>query len=506
MFIAGVYQADTVYYKIHIRHHSIPLMISSYNGTVKSLLYAGLFRIFTPSAVSTRVPVLLIGSATIWLFFLLLRRLSGSLAAAAGALLLATDTMFLLTDTFDWGPVALQHLLLVGGMLCLYRYYEVCGDRLGYLFAGFFLFGLGMWDKAIFIWSIAGLGLAALAVFPRALLRFARPKPIAVAVLAFLLGAFPLVKFNWDAKGETFRSNAAWSTANLRPKLLMAQGTMQGAFLFGYMVREDDAAETPRAAADWPAKAAERVSAWFGHPRTNLMLPALAAALLLFPLLWRARTTAPRTILFTSAFLVATWLAMALNPNTGGSVHHVVLLWPFPHMLVAVGFGEAAQKFGRPGKAALAAMVVLVAASNLLVTNEYYRMLRRNGGSLVWSDAVYPLAAFLRGVPATQVMPIDWGVFDSLCLLNAGKLPLRVGMDPLSKTTLDAHDRQTVRDWLDTPGTIFVSHTRATEVFPGVGARLDEVALEAGYRKQPLRLLSDAYGRPIFEVFRYIRS
>src|SRR5262249_18933979 len=156
----------------------------------------------------------------ICLFAFLLRRISGPLAAIAGALLLATDTIFLLTDTFDWGPVALQHLLLAGSMLLLYRYYET--GRLSLLGWGFFLLGLAMWDKAVFIWSLTGLGAAALVVFPRTLVKMARPKPLAVALLAFLLGALPLVKFNWRTRGETFRSNAAWSADKMHDKLLIA--------------------------------------------------------------------------------------------------------------------------------------------------------------------------------------------------------------------------------------------------------------------------------------------
>jgi 4-amino-4-deoxy-L-arabinose transferase-like glycosyltransferase len=503
LFIAGVYQTSAAFYKIHIRHQFIPLMLSSYNGTLKSLLYSGLFQIVTPSAASTRIPVILIGAATVWMFSILLRRISGPWAAIAGAMLLATDTIFLLTDTFDWGPVALQHLLLVSGMLVLYCYYET--RRLLYLGLGFFLFGLAMWDKAVFIWSLAGLAVASAIVFPRAVVRLARPKALCVAVLGFLLGALPLASFNWKTKGETLRSNAAWSAGDIGGKLAMTKGTLQGAFLFSYMVREDDATESPAPPRGWLQNASERISAFFDHPRRNYILVGMGAAILLVPLLRRARTPAPRTILFCAMFLLITWLAMALNRNTGGSVHHIVLLWPFPHMVIAVAFGEAAQKFGTAGKTAMAVMLLLLVSSNLLVTNEYYRMLRRNGGSAIWSDAVYPLSGYLRGVPAMQVMPIDWGVFDSLRLLNAGKLPLRVGMDPLGKSVLDAHDRDTVREWLDTPGTVFVSHTRENEVFSGVGARLDEVASAAGWHKQLLDVLSDTRARPIFEVFRYTR-
>ena len=34
------------------------------------------------------------------------------------------DSLYLLTTVFDWGPVALQHLLTVGGILLLVGFYQ----------------------------------------------------------------------------------------------------------------------------------------------------------------------------------------------------------------------------------------------------------------------------------------------------------------------------------------------------------------------------------------------
>jgi hypothetical protein len=36
--------------------------------------------------------------------------------ASVGGLLLATDTIFLFTTSFDWGPVAPQHFLAMAGL------------------------------------------------------------------------------------------------------------------------------------------------------------------------------------------------------------------------------------------------------------------------------------------------------------------------------------------------------------------------------------------------------
>jgi hypothetical protein len=53
----------------------------------------------------------------------------------------------------------LQHLLVVSGCLLIAR---------GRPSWGAFLFGLALWNKAIFLWTLAGLGVAALLVLPAA--------------------------------------------------------------------------------------------------------------------------------------------------------------------------------------------------------------------------------------------------------------------------------------------------------------------------------------------------
>src|SRR5438552_13749180 len=146
-------------------HWRLPIMIMSYLGTLKSWIYAPIFHIFGTGVSATRDPVLLAGVASVWLFYLLLRRVAGQRAAVIGCGLLAVDSVYLLTTCFDWGPVALQHLLLIGGMLLLTRFYQEGGAIP--LAGGCFLLGLAMWDKALAIWTLSGIGIAGISVFPR---------------------------------------------------------------------------------------------------------------------------------------------------------------------------------------------------------------------------------------------------------------------------------------------------------------------------------------------------
>jgi hypothetical protein len=100
-------------------------MNMQYNGALKTWLYAPiLLHDGYPNAALLRMPAIFMGAVTIVMFWGLLRRAHSYLAAWAGCILLVTDTSFLLMTTYDWGPVVLQHLLLVSAMYFGVRWYQ----------------------------------------------------------------------------------------------------------------------------------------------------------------------------------------------------------------------------------------------------------------------------------------------------------------------------------------------------------------------------------------------
>src|ERR1700678_3602249 len=58
-------------------HHQLPLMLLSYLGALKSWIYFPILTLIRPSYLSIRLPVLLIGAVTIWLFVWFLDRAGG---------------------------------------------------------------------------------------------------------------------------------------------------------------------------------------------------------------------------------------------------------------------------------------------------------------------------------------------------------------------------------------------------------------------------------------------
>ncbi len=503
IFVSGIFGrigiADLVSIRTPFLKIELPLMLMSYLGALKAWLYGILFKVLTPSAVSVRVPVILAAAATVFLFAGLLRRIAGRRAAILGCVLLATDTNFLLTSCYDWGPVVLQHLLLVAGLLATLEFYHT--RRLGRLGLAGFLFGLAIWDKALFVWMLSSLVVSAALLFPRQLRDSLCRRTVAVAALSFGLGALPLILYNVRQSGATFRQDTSFSLAAIVGKAEILRLTFAGTGLMSYIVRID-----PEGAPRQPVNGLERASvsldAAIAGDRQSYLLQAALAALLMIPFWWRSPHR--RVMLLAALTFGLAWFQMAASKNTGGSVHHTVLLWPLPAFFIAMAWSDfwGRHRFA-PGL--VSAAVVLVVVSNLLTLNQHLARLIVNGPAVVWSDALYPLHRFLEAHPSDRVVTMDWGIFDPLKLLSQGKLPLRVGEDPLLKPQLTGQEVHDVVAWLK-PGNLIVGHTDGNEQFAGINQNLRTLAAEAGFERETLAFIPDRNGRRIFEVFRYRKN
>lgn len=479
----------------------IPLMVTSYAGSVKTWIYAPIFRLFGTGVWQLREPAILIGAAGVWLFFLVLRRVAGMRAAVIGACLLAVDSDYLLTVCYDWGPVALQHLLLIGGVLLLVRFCQT-GEKCA-LAGGFFLFGLALWEKALAIWLLSGMAVASLAIYGRRLLSLFTIRRAAIATAAFCLGALPLIVFNIHSGLSTFRQNIIRETNAFPTKARFLEGALKGGGLFGHLEFEDSQTALPHTPSSVLDRVSAKVAGMAGHPRRNGMLYVLLAALLLAPL---AGWAAMRAILFCLLAGAIAWIEMATNANTGGSIHHTILLWPLPQAIVAISFAGASRRLGRPGLVAVAAAVLLFSTLGALVTNEYYAQMVRNGGTAGWSPALFRLSDDLRARAPKTVFCMDWGMLNSLLLLQAGRIQLYPGSDPVfPQRDLTAADRRAIEWMLAQPDAVFVAHTPDAESFAGANQRLIQAAAEMGYRRSLLTAIPDGYGRNTFEVYRLVR-
>lgn len=493
LFFSGpIYYPETTFYQIVLGSTKIPLMVMSYSGALKTWLYMLLFKVFEPGVWSVRVPVALMGVGTIWLTWVWVRRIAGTRAAIIATALLATDTLFLLTDIFDWGPVAIQHLLLMAGLVAIQRWVATSSKKL--LALGFFLWGLGIWDKALLIWPLIGLGVACILIYPGPTFRRIRIPAALIGLAAFSLGMSPLIVYNIETHGETAAANANLTSDDIPTKIEILRRTINGSSLFGYIVGNDSVANQ-RAPQTVIERIAVTIFERLGPRRTNWMMPACIAGLLCLLPLWR--TPARRILLFLLIATIVTWLQMALTRGAGLAPHHVILLWPFPLVFLGIALARIADRLPRFGPLLVATVVAVLAAGNILTTNDYLRELAVNGGIGGWTDAIFPLSDSLADT-SEWVGLVDWGYLTPLEILHQGQLHLFV-VDP------DANAPD-IRHMVNSSEILYIQHTDDKQLLPDINGRFLRAAQSQGYSERVERTISDSNGRPVFELFRFERS
>ncbi len=499
LFSNPLYSEVTHDMKMRAFHHDIPLMLLSYLGTAKTWLYGIIFHFWNPGLFSLRVPVILLGALTLWVLFEWVSRLAGRVAAFATCLLLGTDTSFVLTNTFDWGPVAIQHLTLLAGLLFLLKGYR--RNHPAGIGVGFLLLGIGMWDKAIFIWVLSGATLAALILFPAAMRTAFTRRNIAAAVIGFCVGACPLIIYNIRNPLQTFRGNAVFDPSEVRLKLRIAQGTLAGSNLFGYLAAEEWT-KKPKPPTNAVERASVQLREWVGEHRSSLLLYAFAVALLAVPLWWPRR----KLVFFALIVILVAWLQMAFVKDTGGGAHHVVLLWPFPHLIVGLALAGATQQPWRFAKWLGGAALAVICVSSLLVYNQYLCQFIRNGATTYWTDAIMPLSTKLAQWEDRPLLLGDWGMDYGVRMLNQGRFKKLWNANDIVSHELNADDRAMLGRMFLLPGAYFITHTPEFEIQAGSRQRLLSTASSFGYQPRIVAAIDDSNHRTAFEIIEFVKA
>lgn len=504
LFLNGVLRPEVAEFWVELPWAGrVPTMQMSYLGTLKALVYRPISRVWGLNDWTLRVPVLLLGAASVWLFFLAARRLGGARAAVAATALLATDACYLLTSVFDWGPVAIQHFCLTAGLYAMVRFGQE--KTAAWLFAGSFFAGLGLWDKALFLWLLGGFGLGVLLIFPKQVWAVAGNwRLAAVAVLGFVVGAAPFLHYNFATGWRTFRGTAQRDALSaLFQKTVVLDRTLDGGGLLGYLVRESP--EGQAADQTEKEKAILAIAGRLGMPRQSWQALLLVLALAAAPVLnWR--TGRRRVALLVSLAIIAAWAQMAWTRDAGGSVHHAILLWPLFHLQAALAAAAVLERARRKAAVALLAVFGLCTVSNGAVLSTYAAHFAAYGPQPVWTNASRTLVQFLEAQPGRAAFPADWGILHEIIFYGNNRVPmighadgivLRVDQDPHAAKELEAA--------LADPKQLFITFTEGRDVFPDTRRKLIAFAQARGYRWQSVALIADRHGVPVFEIHAFSR-
>ncbi len=504
LFLNGVVRPQVAEFWMELpRLGRVPTMQMTYLGTLKALVYAPVFRLWGFSDWTLRVPALVLGAVSVWLFFLTARRLGGAKAALAAAALLATDACYLLTAVFDWGPVVIQHVCLTAGLYAMVRFGQE--GRARWLFAGAFFAGLGVWDKALFLWVLGGFGVGVLLVYPRDVWRIARDRRLAgAAVLGFVLGAAPFLHYNLKTGWRTFEGNARrddFSAVFL--KAVVLDRTLDGSGLIGYLVRESP--EGPPADLTDRERGFLGVAARLGMPRQSWQALLLVVALAAAPLLnWRSGRRKPAVLVSVAVALA--WAQMAWTREAGGSVHHAILLWPLFHLQAALAAAAVFERAGRKAAVAVLAVFAGCAVSNAAVLSTYMAHMIACGPQTVWTGASRTLVQFLQAQPGRAAFAADWGILHEILFYGKNRIPMIGHADGIVlQSDGNPQAARELEQALADPKQLFITFTEGRDVFPDTRKKLIAFAEARGYKRRCVALIADRHGAAVFEIHEFTR-
>jgi 4-amino-4-deoxy-L-arabinose transferase-like glycosyltransferase len=475
--------------------HPVCLMVLPYVGALKGWLFRLVFELAPPSAAAVRVPVVFLGAFTLLLLFWFARRAFDARTGLVAVALTASDPVFLFTTRLDWGPVVVQRLCWLGGCLLLLRWRE--HPTAARLFAAWVVFGIGLFDKLTFVWILAALLVAAVIVFPTELAAAIRAKTAAIAAAGLALGCLPLLAYRFGSPVPPLGLRWESSLTPYLAKLSMLHHSLDGTIFQGWLahVTAPQPALPEGVLGRW-------VCRWSGETLIDpTWFPwALGAAMAFLP--WTLRAPRRRALLFVVLFSI-TAITLMLPVESGGSPHHLTLIYPFPQLFVAASLSALAARVARSSKPRLAPAVLFGVACvlcfmNLRVVARQYGQILQFGGTPPWSEAIYALHDALETRNPARIVVLDWGIAMQLRLLSRDRLPLSEAPQPGAE---EQYFLEAVRHGLAEARTVFVGRDPSAAGFnPRTRELLGQAAFAAGLRLRRGQLVRDLQDRPLFEI------
>ena len=445
-FIKPVFRPDWAHASVTLFNHQIPLMLMPYTGAPKVLLYQAIFSVYQPSLWTLRLPMLAMILASIFLMRAAFHRLGFKKAGDLFAILLLTSPMILFTTVYDWGPVCLQMFCLAAAFYCWSRLTP------GWLFLSAFFCGFGAWEKMTFVICYGPLFAV---LFLIALKKFPQPKTVFLCVAGLILGASPLLYYNYLAAAQPVTSLLSWeATAPVFTlKFQLLGRALIGSSLVGYLTAPQFY---------WP-----QIPSLFLREFARILAYLLSlgsyAHWLTIAVIAAATLTPGKTRLLRCLILLAgtiSWSTMAAFQNLGSAAHHTVLFLPLIFALLVLAFEDA-----HPVRFLLAIVLLFNCASfaDMLFRITYQPI------PTVWSPAILQAAQRVIKESPSAVFTDDWGLENAVVLLSGGKI-----------VPLDGVNAESIKQ----PGALYMGFASGKQSFPQNSKLLADFARQNGLSRQ----------------------
>lgn len=424
-------QYDTDYVKIdpsviNLFGRPLPLMFNYYTSFLRTYLTLPVFALWGINVATVRGSSIVLGTLALLFFIAFTRRLTGRTEIAfISGILLALDASFTAYTHNDYAAVSLMMALKGAGLWALLRWWQEHENR--WLYLGALLFGLGISDRASFLWIPMSLAPTLVLIhgktsLPEVTRRLPQRQHWLFAALAFALGASLFIAFNLATWGGTFspmagnfRETSGGADnldffGNLYLRVQMLTEVLSGGYLDHFIAGE----------------MTYQTSSWHFSGSPLSWLTVLAFVYFATKTLMRlsARLRARRSIVFLLTMTTTLLFFTCFTPTLHRG-HQLLILYPFPHILVALFLFEMLlwQRIlfrfsARMLERLLVGVIVVIGFAMTTPLLDYHDLLQRTGGRGVWSEAIYQLVAEADAHPERTIVCMDWGFNANLLSLT----------------------------------------------------------------------------------------
>jgi len=383
----------TPYFFLSWQGKFFPIMANNpYTDTLESYLLVPFFAIFGIKVFSLRLLPILFCIISIIFIYQLCKVWFSRRVALLTIILTATHPVFVHNSKIG---LRSEEIFTIGffwiGLYFLQMYYQRKGTR--YIYIALYLFGLGLSHKITFFWYILGLGVSVIVLNKRLLKPgLFKIREIFFGLISFFAGSFFLLFFNLRSGGETikflfnnlFYPTQAYFVNNLN-------------YLDNFTVRAQQFYESILKGKFEDYKTFSGLTEQGSLNSIFFILFALGFIVVpLLTFLKNASKFSKNKIIFLYILFLTVFLC---SPFTLSHLHfsHLLVLYPFPQIIISLFLCSLLSLSVRKKVITLAiySVLVVVIFCNSKLTTNYYLQLKKTGGYVPWSIALYDLADYL---------------------------------------------------------------------------------------------------------------
>jgi hypothetical protein len=479
-------------YELKLGTLRLPLMLMSYIGALKAYLYFPVFEIFPVSPVTVRLPAILIGGISLLATYLALLRLANPRVALWVGSLIATDPSFIFHTRIDFGPTVLMMFLKTTSLLALIKFCQT--RKSSFLALGSFLIGLGVFDKANFLWYVVGLLFASLVVWRKQLLEYMTVRNLLICGFFLILGSLPFIYYNVATGGETFKDKIFLPeefSASFKTRTALLIETINGSGLYKFANGLKPVGCIEALTSFWP----------------GTITPWVIASCMVFSLCTlRIKTKVADPIGMFFALLSILIVAEIYMTRLPVGWHHFMMLWPFHYIALCVFLLQSATRLATRSSIVTRNLPVVVLicmiASNLIVDAIYLRSFSKEGGRGFFSDAIYQLAEHALENTDQRFLLMDWGFSTQLLLLSRGSIKKEELFWELRSAGNEEQKLSDLRKRAIQPNNLFLFHSSPYTVFEKPRELFERMLGRYKLRSETVKVFFHRRGDPAFLLLR----